>query len=69
METPADPNIMPETDLGLVSMAKDIAYAGIRRFVGLCSYFPPEAGYPSERGAAAMLDAALCPDEVEAPRE
>lgn len=63
MERP-DENFFPELTLGIVDGIREIG----RRVVGLCTYFP-EKGYPSERGAAAMLDAALCPDEVAPPEE
>lgn len=63
---PSDPNPMPEFNLGMYDRMRDLAYDGIKKVIGLCSYFP-EKGYRGdhERGAAAMLDAALCPDEVE----
>lgn len=55
-------NIFPEINLGIVDKAKELG----KKAIGLCSYYPPDAGgYPSdypkhpERGAAAMLDRAL----------
>ena len=61
-QQPADPNFFPEISISVVDGIRFI----VRKTIGLCSYFP-EKGYPSERGAAAMLDAALCPDEVPPP--
>jgi hypothetical protein len=57
-----DPNFFPELTLGIVDGIREIG----RKAIGLCTYFP-ERGYSSGRGAAAMLDAALCPDEVAPP--
>lgn len=63
-QQPADPNFFPDISLSVVDGVRYI----VRKAIGLCTYFP-ERGYPSERGAAAMLDAALCPDEVAPPDE
>jgi hypothetical protein len=52
MERP-DPNIMPKFNLGI---ARELG----NKLIGLCSYFPSEAGYPSE-----YRTPEVCPDEVE----